>query len=184
MDTSKRLHSDRERHYPNLFADGYEVTSKETVDYTRPVYNCIAFAAGDEGQWWWPDEHGESYWPIDERSIHRSSFIEAFKTLGYELCSHGELEVKYEKVAFYEKDGKPTHAARQTTLGTWKSKLGEWEDIEHRTVKGVQTVNRIGRYGEATIYMRRLRKCENQNQPTRFLSRLLARFKKLLSVCS
>ena len=178
MDTSKRLSPDREKRYPALFSTGYEVTSLETVDYRRPVYNCIAFAADDETQWWWPDEHGESYWPEVERKVHRSSFIEAFRTLGYEVCAHGKLEERYEKIVFYEKDGVPTHAAKQTLSGTWKSKLGEWEDIEHATVQAVQTVNRIGRYGEAAIYMRRPRTCQNQNRLKTLFSRFLATFRK------
>jgi len=42
-----------------------------------------------------------------------------------------ELEIGFEKVAIYARDGTPLHAARQITSGKWVSKLGPREDIEH-----------------------------------------------------
>ena len=41
---------DKERCWPYLMAEGYTVTSAETWGY-----NCIAFAADVETEWWWPD---------------------------------------------------------------------------------------------------------------------------------
>ena len=40
-----------ESSFPNLKADGYQVTSPQSLEY-----NCIAWAAGDNTQWWWPDD--------------------------------------------------------------------------------------------------------------------------------
>lgn len=37
------------RHFPGLQAEGFAETSSPTTDY-----NCIAWAAGDQTQWWWP----------------------------------------------------------------------------------------------------------------------------------
>jgi len=137
---------------------GYEVTSPETVDYRYPVYNCIAFAADDQNLWWWPDQDGEAYWPEGvKRKVTRNSFIAAFGTVGYEICDNGMLEEGCEKIALFEKNGIPTHASKQLEDGRWKSKLGEWEDIEHKTVEAVQTFNGVGSYGEVAIYMRRKR---------------------------
>jgi hypothetical protein len=48
------LQQDREENFPNLTKQNYHVTSDETGDY-----NCIAFAAGDESNWWWPDQFNE-----------------------------------------------------------------------------------------------------------------------------
>jgi len=150
-----RLHPDREKYYPLLFVSGYEVKSPETPDYR---YNCIAFAADDENLWWWPDRHGEGYWPNGvKREVKRDAFIQAYETIGYNVCKNGEVEAGYEKIAIYEKDGVPTHAAKQLENGRWKSKLGPWEDIEHKTVEAVQTFSGIGLYGEVAFYMKRKR---------------------------
>lgn len=153
-----RLPPDKEKWYPLLFLSGYEVTSPETVDYRYPIYNCVAFAADDQNQWWWPDQHGEGFWPAGvKREVARDAFIQAYGTIGYAVCDSGEVEVGYEKIAIYEKNGVPTHAAKQLGDGRWKSKLGHWEDIEHKTVQAVQTFNGIGLYGEVAFYMKRKR---------------------------
>ncbi len=61
-----------------------------------------------------------------------SAFIEAYQTLGYELCDNYQLESGFEKIAIYAiDDGEPIHAARQLPTGKWTSKLGRWEDIRH-----------------------------------------------------
>jgi hypothetical protein len=150
-----RLHPDREKWFPLLFVSGYEVKSPETPDYR---YNCIAFAADDENLWWWPDQHGDGYWPIGaKREVTREAFIQAYETIGYKVCDHGAVEAGYDKIALYEKNGVPQHAAKQIDEVWWKSKLGPWEDIEHKTVQAVQTFNGIGLYGEVVVYMRRKR---------------------------
>jgi hypothetical protein len=153
-----RLPINKERRFPLLFLSGYEVTSPATVDYTNPVYNCIAFAADNQTLWWWPNPGGEAFWPEGiKREVTRSAFVAAFGTIGYEICGNGAAEVGYDKIAIYEKNGIPTHAAKQLEDGRWKSKLGEWEDIEHKTVEAVQTFNGIGLYGEVAVYMKRKR---------------------------
>jgi hypothetical protein len=122
-----------------------------------PRYNCIAFAADDQTLWWWPDQYGEDYWPEGvKREVTRDAFIQAYGTLGYEVCYNGNVEAGYDKIAIYEKyNNTPTHAAKQLEDGRWKSKLGEWEDIEHKTVEAVQTFQGVGIYGEVALYMKR-----------------------------
>src|SRR5882672_2805266 len=123
-----RLHPDREKTYPLLHSSGYKVTSPETMDYRYPIYNCIAFAADDQSLWWWPDQHGLAFWPPGvKREVTREAFIQAYSTIGYEVCGDGIVESGYEKIALYEKHGVPTHAAKQLEDGRWKSKLGHWE---------------------------------------------------------
>ena len=78
-------------------------------------------------------------------------FVEAFGTLGYEVCPDGSLEADYEKVAIYTQSGVPTHAAKQLPDARWKSKLGSWEDIEHNTVKAVEEYI----YGKTVLFLRR-----------------------------
>jgi hypothetical protein len=153
-----RLHPHKERCYPLLYSSGYKVISPETIDFRYPRYNCIAFAADDQTLWWWPDQHGDAFWPKGaKREVTREAFIQAYGTLGYEVCDKGEVEAEYDKIAVYEKNGVPTHAAKQLEDGRWKSKLGPWEDIEHNTVEAVQTFQGVGIYGEVAFYMKRKR---------------------------
>jgi len=142
-----RLPREKEALWPYLVSEGYQVTSGATWDY-----NCIAFAAGIETEWWWPDPNGDATWPEGVRREERiECFAEAFATLGYEVCERGELEPGFEKIAIYAAGGVPTHAAKQTPDGRWKSKLGGWEDIEHNTLKAVEEHV----YGKVVLFMRR-----------------------------
>lgn len=146
-----RLAPDREGAFPLLLYEGYDVKSVESW-----IYNCIAFAADRDDRWWWPDRHGIGFWPDGvPREEKLDAFIQAYETEHYELCGDGNPEDGYEKVVIYVKDGKPTHAAKQTPDGKWKSKLGRWEDIEHNSVEALETWAGIGNYGKATVYMRR-----------------------------
>src|SRR5262249_61567948 len=95
---------DIDRHYPKLADAGYEITSEET-----PIYNCIAWAAGDPSRWWECGEDGPIdepgvYWPEGARSgFGLEALISAYEVIGYELCPEGgpEPEEGYDKVALY-----------------------------------------------------------------------------------
>ena len=134
---------------PNLNRGEYRVTSPES---TR--YNCIAWAAGDDTDWWWPDPDTDSYWPAAapfEETL--ASFRAVFESLGYRECATAELEPGFEKVAIFAKDGRPMHAARQLPNGNWTSKLGEWQDIEHQSLNAVGSDASI--YGNVALLLRR-----------------------------
>ena len=140
-----------ESKFPRLRASrAYELASPCDEDY-----NCIAFAAGDTGRWWWPDPpfHVGSYWPSTAPSeLTVEAFVQAFESLGYQPCADGSSEEGLEKVALYVKDGLPTHAARQD-VGTsmWLSKLGGAYDIRHRHVEDVS-----GKYyGQVACFLSR-----------------------------
>lgn len=137
-----------ERTFPNLGSTGYHITSLDT-----PEYNCIAWAAGVDNQWWWPDSNYESYWhPEAPRIETLEAFTELYGILGYSPCPNSEYEEGYEKVAIYvDAYGKPTHAARMLPSGKWTSKLGRLEDIEHDVLEGLN-----GRlYGSVAQVLRR-----------------------------
>lgn len=138
-----------ERAFPGLSTTKYTVTSPPT-----PVYNCIAWAADDDGVWWWPDKNGEYYWPEDvPREEKLRYFAQAYAKLGYEKCKDGTLEPGIEKVALYaDAAGHPKHAARQLVDGSWTSKLGKNIDISHELV-GVEGQG----YGKAVMFLKRPR---------------------------
>jgi hypothetical protein len=116
-----------EQFFPNLALTGYTISSPATF-----VYNCIAWAAGFNDDWWWPDPMGVSTWPKSARREETvAAFEEAFQSLGYVSGSDNSLEPGFEKVAIYALNGAPKHAARQLPSGRWTSKLGELEDVEH-----------------------------------------------------
>lgn len=112
--------------FPSLSVDGYEVKSPETGNY-----NCIAWAVGDDSRWWWPNSI-MGYWPSGiQHDDSQGSFVQLFRSLGYEKCESEELAEGYEKVAIYAVGGQVKHVARQLKSGKWTSKLGDSYDIEH-----------------------------------------------------
>lgn len=136
-----------ETDYPNLKNAGYKVTSPDTIDY-----NCVAYAMEETGTWWWPNPETESYWPPDiPRQETLEAFIQAFATVGYQVCQNAENETGFQKIAIYVLKGKPTHVARQLNNGHWTSKLGSNEDIIHHTLEGLEGE----KHGQFTTIMKR-----------------------------
>ena len=131
--------------FPNLASEGFEIVGEPTTEY-----NCIAYAAGDTDNWWWPDE--DDYWPpwatMDNRM---ESLEEAFAGLEYELCDDSIAEEGYQKVALYGFQGRFEHAALQMPNGLWRSKMGPGPVIEHRSPESLSG----GPYGEVHRFMRR-----------------------------
>lgn len=136
------------RLFPNLATDIFEPESEDTDEY-----NCIAWAADDTDNWWWPGRRNLDYWPIQWRAVERDCFVAAFQTFNYEACgSNFALEAGFEKVAIYEDaSGEPKHMARQLSSGIWTSKLGERWDIVHHTLEGIEGQQ----YGRAVLALRR-----------------------------
>jgi hypothetical protein len=118
-------------------------------------YNCIAWAARDIVQNWWPDEDGVGYWPIGKREVTVENFIEAFATRGYEPCESGEYEEGFEKIALYVDNDEPTHMARQLNASEWTSKLGNMEDISHASLTSIEDSGRPESYGKAERFLKR-----------------------------
>src|SRR5262245_37011419 len=138
-----------EQAFPGLRGTGYRVTSPPD-----DTYNCIAWAAGDTTDWWWPDEAGHpdsAHWrPGVPRLETLEAFREVFATLGYVACTDDQPEAGYEKVALFALEGVPKHAARQLPGGRWTSKLGPMEDIEH----GLHDLTGMV-YGSVALVMKR-----------------------------
>ena len=116
-----------EQVFPGLRGQAYAITSPRDDGY-----NCIAWAAGDDRNWWWPSADEEDSWPQGVARVETvAAFRDAFATLGYVACDHDQLEVGYEEIALFALAGAPKHAARQLPTGRWTSKLGWGQDIEH-----------------------------------------------------
>src|SRR5579863_6609036 len=115
--------------FPDLKESEYVVRSRRSLRY-----NCIAWAADDNSRWWWPDPMGVGAWPRGvAREESLAAFQHAFAALGYRPCGLDiSLEEGFEKVAIFVDLGSPTHAAWQRPDGTWSSKMGQCEDIDHR----------------------------------------------------
>lgn len=73
------------------------------------------------------------YWPPKPVpcAVTIDAFVLAFETQRYVECASPNEEDGLEKIALYQKNGMPSHAAKQTKGGLWTSKLGAWETIEH-----------------------------------------------------
>ncbi|MGO9273517.1 MAG: hypothetical protein ACLQOO_25320 [Terriglobia bacterium] len=81
-----------------------------------------------------------------------NAFIAAYRALNYHPCSDPDLETGFEKIALYvDLIGVPTHAARQLANGLWTSKLGDFEDIEHKTLDCLNGQL----YGSPLVYLKR-----------------------------
>jgi hypothetical protein len=119
-----------------------------------PAYNCIAWAAGSNNRWWWPNEH--AFWPP---TAPRQETLEAFRAVfmlfGYTVCELEDFEEGWEKIAIFVDDsGTPTHAARQLEDGLWTSKCGSAEDIKHE-LHDLEEHEGEGGYGHVACIMRR-----------------------------
>lgn len=142
------LKSELEGLFPRLQGATYQITSS-----AQPDYNCIAWAAEDDSRWWEPDAFGLYYWPEDvPRQYTLQAYAEAFRQLGYEACENPAFENGWQKAAiFVGADGIPTHAARQLADGSWTSKLGQMEDIQHPSVDHLSGPA----YGRPILFLRR-----------------------------
>lgn len=141
--------------FPSLNVFGYEIISPSTVEY-----NCIAWAAGEDKRWWWPDSFYQYFWPEGiPREETVDAFVRAFESIGFSVCQDETYEDGFEKIVVYTKlDGKPTHAARQIDSDKWTSKLGRLEDIKHdlNSISGPL-------YGTPAIFMKRLKNDQIQD---------------------
>ena len=88
--------------FPGLARGGYTITSPSNKDY-----NCIAWAAGDAENWWWPvsPDIKEVFWPAAvPRAETISAFRAAFAALDYIECGGEDLEPGFEKIALFADD--------------------------------------------------------------------------------
>ncbi len=140
------------RDFPDLKESEYSVKSRRTGRY-----NCIAWAADDVSRYWWPDLQHQVFWPSSApREETLIAFQLAYGSIGYRPCNDGTLEDGIEKVAIFVDEDGPTHAAWQKPEGTWSSKMGPFEDIDHQRLD-LMTGPPGRAYGKPRAYMSRPR---------------------------
>ena len=139
-----------EQQFPYLAHEGYTITSPDTIDY-----NCVAWAAESEDEWWWPDAMGQEYWSAGvPREETLSAFVAAFETVGYEICKSPSQEPNTLKIAIYgDANNIPRHIARQLATGEWTSKIGQYEDIRHSTLEAL--TGEFPAYGQVIQIMKK-----------------------------
>lgn len=107
-----------------------DVANKKTSDVT-PLYNCIAWAFGDNTRHWWPNA-ARSFWPSATKGLSAmEAFLEWFAADGWTAVTDDSFSQGVIKIALYSKNGEPTHASRMIGDGLWTSKLGPNIDISH-----------------------------------------------------
>lgn len=157
-----------EKRFPKLNSTNWKPASE-----FDPYYNCVSFAAGDtKRKWEFLDPPGY-YWPpnVDEGD-ELTVLIKCFESLGYEKCDNGNPEKYYEKVALYgfvDRDDWQ-HAAYRKGNDWWASKIGELEDILHKSESLLEGES----YGSVYCYLKR----RIPNHSIRFL--ILAVFAALI----
>lgn len=140
--------------FPGLSADkNFRITSPCTSDY-----NCIAWAAIKNDEFWWPDAnipHIDGItWPFGlPLNETLNNFISLYENLGYMVCSDWKYEDRFQKITIYINPTTllVTHAARQNFNGIWTSKLGSLYDIEHTGPKSLEGI----KYGIVSTFMKR-----------------------------
>jgi hypothetical protein len=138
--------------FPNLARAGYTPKSEKCA-----VYNCIAYAAGNETRRWAGYRELDYRWPEGtQEGLSPDALLSAFQALGFSVCDTDALESDFEKVALYvDKGGLWIRAAKQCEAGQWTSKLGSLEDIVHHPPEAVGGSEPA--YGEVACYMKRKR---------------------------
>ncbi len=132
--------------FPNSRLEPFELTSPATGKY-----NCIAWALEDPQFFYWPGPKEFYNWPKDlPRELSMEVFVQIFAANGYQICENASLEKGFQKIAIFEKNSEPTHAARQLPDGFWTSKIGALEDVRHSlaAISG-------GMYGGAVVFLKR-----------------------------
>ncbi len=122
--------------WPNLSLTDYQVTSPKSQEY-----NCFAWAAEEDDRWWQPIPGEQFYWPDgvpQEETLE--AYIQAYETLGYEICKEDRLEVGYQKIAIYvDSSSIPTHAARQLANGKWRVSWAGWKILNMNSMDWLTT---------------------------------------------
>jgi hypothetical protein len=146
---------DIERDFPALIGAKYDLSDE---DFN---YNCLAFALGDQKNWWEPPKGPGQYWPpgfADDVSVQTVESI--IKTRGFTIeMMDTKAQPVTDAIAIYAEGNEWTHFAK-FSAGSWSSKLGDGHDVSGvtlghlegslygRVVKILRRPKRVTRSGE------------------------------------
>ena len=106
-------------------------------DFNDFNYNCLAYAFGDQSQWWEPDRPG-CYWPPGfPKDITVPTVESIIRVHGYTVEVDFNSTPKTAAVAIYSKDNEWTHFAKFFD-GQWRCKLGEGHDISGMLLQDIE----------------------------------------------
>lgn len=131
--------------FPLLTDSNCRITSARSS-----VYNCIAWALQHDDRWLEPAATPDFSEDLFEADYPLDVLIRTFENRLYAVCDSESLEIGFDKVALFGREGQWTHAARQLRNGLWTSKLGKSFDIEHELHALAS-----GAYGKVQVIMKR-----------------------------
>ena len=115
--------SDIERDFPALKGEEYELSGE---DFN---YNCLAFALGDEGNWWEPPRGRGQYWPPGFPEDTTVRTVESImRAHGFSVETDAKTWPDTDAVAIYAEGEEWTHFAKFANA-QWSCKLGEGHDV-------------------------------------------------------
>lgn len=140
-----------EKKFPGLGGTPWAIKSRRTKRY-----NCLAWAAREKHRRW--DFAKGAYWPPGvKRASGIAYLVGAFQAEGFSVCNENDCQAydsTADSIVVYEMNRIGTHAARLLANGMWSSKLGDLEDVQHKTPEDISGII----YGNPIVYMKRKRK--------------------------
>ena len=140
--------------FPNLKPDNYKIIFAGHLA-NASSYNCVAQSLGVTS---FKIDHyigGTCRWIQSvSRDGSLESYVNFYEILGFEICDSASCEQGLKKLAIYSREYEGTeiftHAALQVGPNTWRSKLGDLAEIEHKCLRCLESAD----YGKVTTYMK------------------------------
>ncbi|MGZ5481192.1 MAG: DUF7689 domain-containing protein [Pyrinomonadaceae bacterium] len=139
-----------EQLFPKLCGTPWAIKSRKTRRY-----NCLAWAAREKHRRW--DFTKGAYWPPGVKRLSGIAYLvgaylaEGFSVSNQSACQ--SYDSTSDSIVLYERNLIGMHAARLLANGMWSSKLGDLEDVQHKTPEDISGT----RYGNPIVYMKRKR---------------------------
>lgn len=115
--------TDVESDFPLLIGKQYELSDENFT------YNCLAYALGDESNWWEPPKQSGQYWPPGYPDDTTLPTVEAIiRCHGFTVQVDIAITPETDAIAIYGAGNEWTHFAKCVN-GRWCSKLGDGHDV-------------------------------------------------------
>lgn len=125
--------SDIERDFPSLIGVNYDLSDE---DFN---YNCLAYALGDQSNWWEPPKSPGQYWPPGfPEDVSVKTVESIIRTHGFTVdATDSKAKLDTDAIAIYAEGNEWTHFAKFSS-GLWSSKLGEGHDVAGVTLEHLE----------------------------------------------